>query len=180
MRDIFQDYTAVVVFNELLIYFNSNFSRKAIWFVTFVNMSRQLSPQIKMLPNALVIRFQYFSLEWAQNRSGIISNTRLRTMPRPTINKSLCYTKLIKRITVRLVEFSIDQLIEFKCKWILASTLQFMLATMDCPMTTIVLLCLLIGSTLSAPQQAPAPAGAPNAGVLPIALPVHAIRKFNS
>lgn len=56
---------------------------------------------------------------------------------------------------------------------------------MDRPIARIFLFCILIGTVFTAPQ-APASAaggagaGAPPNGILPIALPVHALRKFKS
>lgn len=54
---------------------------------------------------------------------------------------------------------------------------------MDCQITSIILLCLLIGRAFSAPQAPPPAAGAAGApgagGILPIALPIHALRKWS-
>lgn len=47
---------------------------------------------------------------------------------------------------------------------------------------SIILVCLLIGNVFTAPQN-PAvatPGGAPAGGILPIALPIHALRELNS
>lgn len=47
---------------------------------------------------------------------------------------------------------------------------------MNCQKTSIFVLCLLIGRTFSAPQPPVAPGAG---GILPIALPIHALRTFN-